>query len=278
VTIKKRQLGADGLKLERRRSRRFPVAVPVEVSWTEPNGTLVKVDAVAQQVNGNGGYLKMANCPELGMRVTLTNFLCAQSSEARVLASPNTREGVANGVIIELVAPNEPFWGVNLQVEKTNAELQKLEKAMQNEGIDLRLLNEYRDSVDCLRSTASMVQQFRECHLRGFDDAELYSLLATQRVRRTVDSCFEVVADLDANRVKESPELDELRQALEQLLFRVKKLGSQQNNREKGQTQQLDLMEAGAPETKETHAHEPRERRRREREAVVVGAAGRKSR
>ena len=87
-------------------------------------------------------------------RVTLANFLSAQTAEARVLATPHAREGVAHGIVVELIVPNESFWGVNLQVKKTSIELQNLEKALQSEGIDLRLLKEYRDAVDYIRTAA----------------------------------------------------------------------------------------------------------------------------
>jgi ribosome-associated translation inhibitor RaiA len=232
VTIKKRPMNADGKTVERRKSRRFPVAVPVEVSWRDKNGVAMKAEAVARQVNANGGFLKMSSYPELGSRITLANFLSAQTTEARVLAAPSTREGVADGVIVEIIEPNETFWGVNLQVEKTTAELQKLEKAMQNEGIDLRLLKEYRDAVDFIRSAARVVQQLRDCQLRGLDDAELFAILTNQRIRRTIDSCLEVTTDLEAGRVtSESKDVDELYQALEQLSSRLRRDCQKQGDR-----------------------------------------------
>src|SRR5215469_4550628 len=168
--MKKRPMTADGSDLERRKTRRFPVVVPVEVSWRGPDGIALKEDAVARQVNANGGFLKMSNYPELGSRVTLANFFSAQVADARVLAAPNGREGVANGIIVELIVPNEGFWGVDLQVKKTSVELQNLEKALQSEDIDLRLLEEYRGAVDYIRTAASAVQQLRKCQLRGLDD------------------------------------------------------------------------------------------------------------
>ena len=88
MTIKKRPMSADGTSVERRKSRRFPVVVPIEVSWRATDGIPVKEDAVARQVNANGGFLKMSNYPELGSRITLANFLSAQTAEARVLAAP----------------------------------------------------------------------------------------------------------------------------------------------------------------------------------------------
>src|ERR1700722_16937916 len=76
--IMKRMMNADGTRIEGRKTRRFPVAVPIEVSWCGTDGIAVKEDAVARQVNANGGFLKMSVYPELGSRVTLANFLSGQ--------------------------------------------------------------------------------------------------------------------------------------------------------------------------------------------------------
>jgi len=225
VTIKKRPLSADGTKLDRRKSRRFPVVVPIEVSWRGADGTAVKEDAVARQVNANGGFLKMDVYPDLGSRVTLANFLSAQTAEARVLAAPHAREGVSNGVVVELMVPDESFWGVDFQVKKAGAELQTLEKALQSEGVDVRMLKEYRDAVEYIRTASETVQQLRECQLRGLDDSEVLSLVAAERIRRTVDLCGEVIADLDAGRVKsESKGIDELFRAIEHLHGRLRRI------------------------------------------------------
>jgi hypothetical protein len=224
VTIKKRPISADGSKIERRKSRRFPVSVPVEVSWRGKDGITVKEDAIARQVNAKGGFLKMAVYPELGGRVTLANFLSAQTAEARVIAAPNAREGVANGIVVELIAPSETFWGIDLQVEKTSVELQNLEKALQNEDIEPRLLKEYRDAVEYIRTAANTVRRLRECELRGLDEAELRSVVAAERIRRAVGLCLEVIADLDAGHVDhEFKGLDELYRTIEQLNSRLRR-------------------------------------------------------
>ena len=226
MTIKKRPMSADGTSVERRKSHRFPVVVPIEVSWRAADGIPVKEDAVARQVNANGGFLKMSIYPELGSRITLANFLSAQTAEARVLAAPHTREGVANGIVIELIVPNASFWGVDLQVKKTIVELQNLERLLQCEDIDLRLVKEYRDAVDYLRTAAATLQQLRECQFGGLDGGELLSALATDRIRRTINICAEVVADLDAGRLKnESKGVDELYRAIEDLHERIRQAG-----------------------------------------------------
>ena len=226
MTIKKRPIGADGTNVERRKSNRFPVVVPIEVSWRGTDGIAVKEEAVARQVNANGGFLKMSNYPELGSRITLANFLSAQTAEARVLAAPHAREGVANGIIVELIVPNASFWGVDLQVKKTIVELQNLEKLLQCEDLDLRLVKEYRDAVDHIRAAAGTLQQLRECQFGGLDEGALLSTLATDRIGRATDLCLEVSADLDAGRLKnESKGVDELYRATEDLHNRIRPVG-----------------------------------------------------
>jgi len=216
MTFKKRPMSADGSRVERRKSRRFPVVVPIEVIWQGADGMVVKEDAVARQVNVNGGFLKMSVYPELGSRVTLTNFLSAQAAEARVIAAPHAREGVANGIIVELIVPSESFWGVDLQVKKTIVELQSLEKALQCEDMDLRLVKEYRDAVEYIRAAAVTLEQLRECQFRGMDDSELLSDLVTERIRRTVKLCLGVVADVEAGRTRAgSEDINELYRTLE---------------------------------------------------------------
>jgi len=225
VTIKKRPISADGTKIERRKSQRFPVAVPVEVSWKGKDGITIKQDAVARKVNAKGGFLKMSAYPDLGGRVTLANFLSAQTAEARIIASPNAREGVADGVVVELITPNENFWGVDLQVEKTALELQNLEKALRGEDIDPRLLKEYRDAVDYIRSATNTIRQLRESQLRGSSESELSSVLAAERVLRAINLCQEVITDLDAGQVNhELKALNELYQTIEQVNARLRRI------------------------------------------------------
>jgi hypothetical protein len=215
----------DGSKEERRKSYRFLVAVPIEANWRNPEGVPVMVQAVAKQVNANGGFLEMTIYPPVGSRIMLTNFLSAETTEARVLATPSSREGVSQGIIVELITPSESFWGVNLQVKKTSVELQKLEKSLQAEGIDFRLLNEFRDTVDTLRTTALAVQQLREFQLRGKDPSETIAMLVADRVRRVTNLCHELAADIDAGKLsRETKEVEGLYDALEQACDRVRHL------------------------------------------------------
>jgi hypothetical protein len=142
-------------------------------------------------------------------------------------------------VAIELVAPSEDFWGVDLQAKKAAVELRKLETALSSQGVDLRLLSEFRDAVEYIRGVATTAQQLREAQLRGHDENELHSEIAAERMRRAAKLCREVAADLegalsesnsgniDATKVSiNSTDLDDLRKALSQVSNLLKRLQS----------------------------------------------------
>jgi hypothetical protein len=224
----RRATNSDGSKVERRRQPRFAVNVPLEVSWRGPDDEVVKQEAVARQVNANGGLLEMAHQPEMGSRVTIANLISAETAEARVLATPNTREGVAHGIVVELIVPNESFWGIDLQVKKTGIELQKLEKALRDAGIDLRMLKEYREASEYVRATAGAVKQLRECQIHERSDSEVIRSLCADRIRRATSLSVEVLADIEGGRVTaETHGVEELCRSLEDGLRRLKPLLAQ---------------------------------------------------
>ncbi len=225
MRITRRATNPDGTKVENRKSHRFPVAVPIEASWRGLDGIALKKSAVARQVNDRGGFLEMETFPELGTRISLTNFLSAETAEARVLATPDSRAGVSNGIVIELVVPSGTFWGVDLQVKKTAVELRKLESTLRSQGVDFRLLNEFRDAVDYIRTVATVAQQLRELQLHGRDEEDVFAGIAAERVRRATTLCLEVAADLESARLQsDAPGLEELHQSLELALDRVRLL------------------------------------------------------
>jgi hypothetical protein len=225
--MKRRPTASDGSKLERRKETRFPVTIPVEVNWKGVEGELMKEQATAKQVNAHGGLLEMTNYPDLGTRVSLTNVLSAETMDARVLATPNSREGVSHGIIVELVTSSESFWGAALQMKIAGAELQKLEKSLRSQNVDLRLLKEFRDAVDYLQAITSSVQQTRERQADG-DEENVDSGLVGERIRRTINFCLEVIADFDAGRITEDTKgLTELLESVEQIGQRFRGLLTQ---------------------------------------------------
>ena len=222
MQIKRRSTNFDGTKVENRRSPRFNVTVPVEVSWRGSDGKAVKEPAIAKVVNERGGFIEMARQPDLGNRVTLTNFLSAEAVEGRVLATPKSRTGLSNGVIVELVIPDACFWGVDLQVKKAAVELQKLETSLRAQGIDLRLLKEFLDAVDFIRTASTVAQQLRELQLQGKSEEEVLSTMAAERVRRAMNLLLAVITDLDAAHIsRETIGVEELHRSLDQTRARL---------------------------------------------------------
>lgn len=241
--MKRRPTAADGSKLERRKETRFPVSIPMQVSWKGPDGVLVTEEGAARQVNARGGLLEMANYPDLGTRVTVTNPFSAETMEARVLATPNSREGVAHGIVVELVSPNESFWGVSLQAKKAGVELQRLEKSLRTQNVDLRLLKEFRDAIDYLQAIAGSVQQTRQRQMDG-DEESADSWLVGERIRRTINFCLEVIADFDAGRITEDTKgVPELLESVEQISQRFRSLLTP------GVPRSLRDTQMGSPET-----------------------------
>ena len=112
-----------------------------------------------------------------------------------------------------------------MQVKKASIELQKLEASLRDSGIDLRLLKEYRDAVEYVRTVSGAVKQIRECQLEERSDSDVISSLCADRIRRTTVLCVELLADLDAGRISAATEgLEEFCRSLEQNLSRLKPL------------------------------------------------------
>jgi hypothetical protein len=131
---------------------------------------------------------------------------------------------VSHGIVVELVSPDESFWGVGLQVKKAGVELQRLEKSLRSQNIDLRLLKEFRDAVDYLQGIAGSVQQARERQIQG-DEESVDSWLVGERIRRTINFCLEVISDFDAGRITEETKgLTELLESVEQISQRFRSL------------------------------------------------------
>jgi hypothetical protein len=87
-------------------------------------------------------------------------------------------------------------------------------------------MREYRNAVDYIRTITETLQQLRKCQFRGLDNSELLSVLATDRIRRASDLCLEVIADIDAGRVRqESKTFDELKRAMQHLQERLRQVG-----------------------------------------------------
>lgn len=207
---------------ENRRSSRFPVVVPLEVSWREANGAQHKESAKAAEVNAHGALLHMKSYPTTGVEAQLTNLLNEQSAPARIGAMRRSKSGEVQGVAVELLTPNEGFWGLNFQLRKASAELLSLEQRIKTKEIDPFILREFRDAVDYVRKTAWAVQEWRERQITHRDPQTVLSLLTLERIRRATTLSNDLLSDLKAQDVGRQTEgISDLLRATEALHKRL---------------------------------------------------------
>lgn len=205
-------------KKEQRRSVRFPVVVPIEVMWKEESGQVLREMAQAKEVNAQGGLLEMKTYPGTARPLEITNLLSGEAAEARVVALRGSKEGTSVGVAVELLVPNEAFWGVNFQLRKTSAELVRIEQVIKSGGVEPRILREFRDAVDYVRKTAWAVQEWQERQLQKHDPQTVLPLLTAERIRRATELSKAIMSDLAASHVtRETTGIDEFSRTVENL-------------------------------------------------------------
>jgi hypothetical protein len=202
----------------KRRSRRFPFISPVEATWQEKDGKVLREAGQATEVNAQGGLLEMKTYPAVGSQIELTNLLSHESSHARVVGIRRNTEGRLLGIAVELLVPSETFWGVNFQLKKACADLVRLEYDMRSGPTDQRVLKEFRDAVDNVRKTAWAVQEWQERQSQHQDPQTVLPLLTAERIRRATQLCDDITMASAAHEVaRETVGLDEFFRAIERV-------------------------------------------------------------
>lgn len=210
---------------EKRRGSRFPVVVFVEAKWQALGGEMAKETAKAMEVSALGGLLDMKTLPRVGSEIELTNLLSSQTAKARVVGTRLPRDSGAPKVAVELLTPSDTFWGLNFQLRRTSAELVRIEQEMKAGGIEPRILEEFRDSVDYVRKTAWAVQEWQERQLQKHDPQTVLPLITSERIRRATQLSIAIKTDLEAHQVsRETTGMHELYLAVEGLYPRVANL------------------------------------------------------
>ncbi len=74
---------------ERRRSRRIPLVMPMEVTWATPDGVRIKQHALTEEVSAHGAVLRMITCPPLSAELELNRPQKGSSTEARIVRRLN---------------------------------------------------------------------------------------------------------------------------------------------------------------------------------------------
>jgi hypothetical protein len=188
-------------RIEHRRSKRFPVVVPTEVKWRGAGGANVREYAQAEEINAQGGLLRMENFPNVGDMVELTNLLSTESAQARVLAMRSSPGDAVPKVAVELLAPSESFWGANFQLKKTTAELLKLGQALHSGAVELPILKEFREALDHIRKVSWAAEEWGERQLQRRNPDTVLSLLTGERIRRATYLCNELAGELETREV-----------------------------------------------------------------------------
>lgn len=211
----------DWIGTEQRKGQRFQVVVPVELRWDEA-GRIVTETAEASNVNMFGGLLNIKACPRVGSEVSLTNLLSSETTDALVADIRRATDGSIVGVTVAFVVPSESFWGVNSQLRKISAELTSIEEAIKSDGVDTRILRDFRDAVDYIRKTAWAVQEGQERQLLKRDPQTLVPLITFERIRRATQLHKAIMEDLDTHEVtSETAGMQDLFQSIERLYQHV---------------------------------------------------------
>ena len=112
---------------------------------------------------------------------------------------------------------------ITARLQKSAEELRSIQQMLTMEGIDPRVLMDFREAVDHVRLTAWGVQQFIELRENRKDPFSAIALLAEERVRRATQLCRDVGMDLDAGEIgADSPGLPQLRVEAAAVVNRLK--------------------------------------------------------
>jgi hypothetical protein len=244
MTLEDSTANSCAARVEHRRSKRFLVAVATEVKWHGPGDIRIKEKAHAEEVNAHGGLLRMDTYPNVGDIIKLTNLISAESVEGRVLAMRESTANAQQGIVVELFVPSETFWGMNFQLMKTMAGLLKLGQSLGPDGIDLRLLREFRDVADYIRRSAWAIEESQKFHSQRQGPEEALSLLTSARIRSATRLCNELVVELEAHEVTLKTEgiaefyraVDRAYQCLDRFV-----MSQEENIREKRRSPRMEL-------------------------------------
>ncbi len=153
------------------------------------------------------------------------NLVSGLTAKARISAIRRSSTGGLIAVTVELLPPNEAFWGLTFQLKRTTGELLKLEHGMKAGDIDPYVLREFRDAVDYIRKTAWAVQEWQERQVQKRDTATVIPLLVMERIRRGTQLYEALTADLKNHAIRpEAAEIEDLLRAVERLYEELKQL------------------------------------------------------
>lgn len=108
---------------------------------------------------------------------------------------------------------------VSVRLQSATNELHEVEALMASADLDARILADFRDAVNRVRTTAWATQQYAETKDTERDPSKVLSLLAGERVRAAYQLCRAIGQDLGRPDLRFQPgQLLQLRTAAKELM------------------------------------------------------------
>ena len=108
---------------------------------------------------------------------------------------------------------------VSVRLQSATSELHEVEALMASGDLDARILSDFRDAVNRVRTTAWATQQYAETKDTERDPSKVLSMLAGERVRAAYQLCRAIGQDLNRPDLRFQPgQLLQLRAAAKELM------------------------------------------------------------
>jgi hypothetical protein len=103
--------------IERRRSSRVPICIPIKVYSRESNGEMIDTSAEVIAVSRYGARLRLSFVPLLGSRIEILHGHSHEVREFRVISAKDAGEEGLFELGVEILYPSRNFWGVQFPDE-----------------------------------------------------------------------------------------------------------------------------------------------------------------
>jgi hypothetical protein len=107
--------------LERRRSSRVLIRIPVKLFIDGEFGQPLDAPAVAVAVSRTGALLRAPYSPALGTRIEILNGLSQETREFRVIRVSEPKDDGTYELGVEILYPARNFWGIQFPDERPTA-------------------------------------------------------------------------------------------------------------------------------------------------------------
>jgi hypothetical protein len=105
--------------IERRRSSRVPLRIPVQLSVKENHGEQFRTDGEVIAVSRCGALIRAIFPPSIGTRVEVLHSLSKETREFRVIRVTNAKEPGFFHLGLEILYPAQNFWGIPFPDEQS---------------------------------------------------------------------------------------------------------------------------------------------------------------